>query len=413
MISNSLLLENFRQVMGYHPFHFWGLSNAGTAKVNSSCNALLPKYAWQFGGADFAGREEIANAGREGHARLSNLLEYSALPDFYEETIQMPQYYDRQSMRSVYMGADGRWLTVQLRKGRILAAGPEKLTLIGEASITLQDRDNDGCFDTFIATIDTTVTDASRIAVYFTSIDRLFNEPASYRNRIEPVTVTFESGTATITGPAWLVVKPISYEGLSVNALDPENASVFVNAVAVYERWADQTGTTNTTAHALLEWHTQPWPSFCFVSPNSSDPAAVAYALARVSLINAKDGVVGVGEAVYDATNAQWVSNNFATGYRLPDSVTVRYLSGDSLRDWNPTIARLTAAEMGRRPCGCDMANRELYRWQLDLARAGSVAIEQFTISQGDLSNPVGTKAGHVYAWKQISTERRITGVLA
>lgn len=414
MISQTLALETFRQNMGYHPFHFWGFANAEAAKIRSACNELLPKYAWQFGGADIAGREEVYQSFLESHARLSHLLEFSALPDFYEETVLMPEYFDRAQSRTRYVGSDGKWISVQLTKGRLLGVGPEKLTLIGESALSLQDSDNDTCIDYFVATIATTVTDPSKIAVYFKATDRLNNEGPTGKWRIEPINVVISEGQATITGKAWLVCRPILYEGLNVNSIDPSNTDNFVTSVEVYTREVNTSGQTQETAQAVLYWDTEPYPSFCCLGGGSnSDPAGVATALARVSLRDVKNGVVGVGEAVYDSSTSSWISVDFPALCRLPDRVLVRYYSGDTRTNWGTTLSRFCAAEMSRRPCACDTANRELYRWQLDLARAGSIAIEQFTISPQDLSNPVGTKAGHVYAWKQIATQRRIVGVLA
>jgi hypothetical protein len=79
---------------------------------------------------------------------------------------------------------------------------------------------------------------------------------------------------------------------------------------------------------------------------------------------------------------------------------------------YRTVVARLAAAELGRVVCGCDYANRELYRWQFDVSQTAR-GDELFGISQENLNNPLGTRRGHVYAWKFIMDQQQLTGILA
>ncbi len=69
------------------------------------------------------------------------------------------------------------------------------------------------------------------------------------------------------------------------------------------------------------------------------------------------------------------------------------------------------AAELARPICACDSANKELYRWQFDLATATSEA-EQYQLDLTDLANPIGTRRGHVAAWKQIARSEVVQGFI-
>ncbi len=77
-------------------------------------------------------------------------------------------------------------------------------------------------------------------------------------------------------------------------------------------------------------------------------------------------------------------------------------------------VARLAAAELARPICGCEDASRELFRWQFDLARSSGSGDEQYgAVSAADLDNPLGTRRGHVAAWRFIRQRQRYQGFLA
>jgi hypothetical protein len=74
-------------------------------------------------------------------------------------------------------------------------------------------------------------------------------------------------------------------------------------------------------------------------------------------------------------------------------------------------VARMAAAELARPICACDVANRELYRWQFDLARTSGANDEGYgAVSATDLDNPFGTRRGHVYAWRFVKESRKLVG---
>jgi hypothetical protein len=106
------------------------------------------------------------------------------------------------------------------------------------------------------------------------------------------------------------------------------------------------------------------------------------------------------------------------SAFREPDRILVRYLAGQPLANqqmtekWQVIVARLAAAELARRICACDEANQELYHWQFDLSRAAGANDEQYSISPPDLDNPLGTRRGQVWAWKQIRSLRLGKSVL-
>jgi hypothetical protein len=242
------------------------------------------------------------------------------------------------------------------------------------------------------------------------------------RWRIAPVKVSVDAGTGeiTITGKAWMLVKPILYEGTPARLIKPEEPDNFVSKLEVYRRYTNTEGTGYTDAQATLIWETRPgYHCNCIVS--SGDPAAVSYATARVGLRNAKLGILGVGEAIYDAVNGVWVpQDSCGSLFReySPDRIVIRYLAGypqDNANEnrvssrYKAMFAHLAMAETPERICACDVANRTLHYWQFDLASSSGVGEQYSLISREDLANPLGTKRGQVMAYKRIKDERILT----
>lgn len=420
-----LPLDSWRKYLGYNPFHFWGLQNE-LVPVTSACNSLVRQYAWQH--VDTVGREEIKQAIQSAEDRLRDYLGYAVAPRYAEKTLPFPHYGDAGVWRYGFpYGADGRMIPVDLYDGYVQAIGVEKITSLGDAPVTISDEDADGLDDTFVATLATTETDATKLAVYFIAADRLDNESLSEKWRIQPVSISISAGTATVRGRSWLLVQPIKYEGFNLNkdGFDPNAAATYVTSIHLAVRETDPNGETLATSQAVLLWETLPctgWWGCCDNSSltytgNVNDPGAEGRAIARVGIRDAKNGIILPAQAIRNATTGEWTAASWS-GFREPDRVTVRYLAGQTLVDgqmtekWRTIVARLAAAELARRICACDEANQELYHWQFDLGRAAGANDEQYSISPPDLDNPLGTRRGQVWAWKQIRNLRLGKSVL-
>lgn len=423
-MSTLLPLETFRRIVHYHPFHFFGLADSDNAPV-SQCNDIIAKYGWQA--SDAAGRDDILQAIETAESKLKDYLRWSVAPHWVDEVLPFPQFHQVGNRYTANAAVDGRWMTVNATEGKIQAVGQETLTLIGTATITYSDADGDGLSDTFTATTvaTTTETDSDDIDVYFGSADRLDNESANDNWKIAPVQKTINgNGTVTVRGRAWLLVKPILYEGLAAtqgSPIDPTVAANFVTSVEVYRHYTNPDGTTVDTSQAVLIWETAAYPNFAqccggtVVSlTNTTDPASYYQAVARAGIRNAETGELNPAAASYDATNAVWSAVTWGLCVP-PDRVRTRYKAGQPLvrgemtRQLQTIVARLACAELVVRPTACDVANREFYRWQFDLARAAGNNDEQYRISNQDLNNPLGTRAGQVQAWKYVLDQAHVT----
>jgi hypothetical protein len=418
----TLPLETWRKIIGYNPWHFWGLAGS-LAPVTSACNSVVRKYAWQ--GTDAAGREDILYAIDEAERKLQTQLGYAVAPHFVSETLQTPRYTDRTQYQLGYADPSYHWRGFKAGEGYIKAVGVEARTTIGSVTrstppiladtLVFSDNDGDGLYESFVATIATTVTNPEQIAIYFAAADRLDGAAVGEEWRISPVTVSISGGVATIRGKVWQLVKPIKYEG-SDEYLNADDLTNYVSTLEVYRYFCDPTGTTTATAQGMLIWETEPYPGWsnCCNSANDSDPAALAYAIARIGIRDARMGSLYFGEAVYNTTTGIWYSSNWASNdCRPPDRITARYQAGYPLQNYQidgrlaTATARLAAAELARRICACDSANRELGRWQYDLAYTGK-GDELYNYPPEELANPFGTRRGHIEAWIETRQKRNL-----
>jgi hypothetical protein len=406
-------LDVYRREFGINPFHFWQLANSKIS-ITASCNALLYQYAWM--NADTIGRAELMEAVVNAEQRLIDWLGYSPAPHYVSEIVPWPHYEKVGVMRYPYVSTRYSWMPVRAHEGMIQACGVESLIQVTDAAaVVYSDPNGDGINEKFTVTVATSITDPALIAIYFSTADRTADSFAD--SRIEPVTVSISGGNAVITGNAWLLVRPVLYEGYTVAPLDPANAATFVATVAVWQRSTYTNGQTLADAQCVLQYETHPCPWFCVggcidCSPTagSTDVATVGYAVGRMGIRDSRRGLLTPASEVYDPVAGTWSSSCLFNCTWEPDRVQLNYLAGMPLdngqipRKWATIVARFAAAEMSRPICACADANREVYRWQFDLARSAGQNDEAYgLISRADLENPFGTRRGHVYAWREVN----------
>lgn len=412
---NLLPLETFRHIFSIHPFHFWQLANFDDVPVTNDCDSVVYEYGWQ--NLDASGRVEIRDAIETAEAKLLRYLGYRVAPQYTETTVDFPRYNDHRLGNHRFADSYGRWLSVQLPEGEIRAIGVESLTLIGSAVVIYSDQDTDGLDDTFTLSIATAETDPDKIAVYFAAADRLDGDAAGDKWRIEPVKVEISGGTASIRGRSWMLVKPVLYQGVTRRRIDPTVSTNFVASLEVYIRTTDPDGDTLDDSQAVLIWETSPYPYWfgaggCCggTTDSSTDPAAVAKAIARVGIRDAKHGIVSVGGARYDSGSGTWSSVEWGN-CRPPDRILIRYLAGLPLvngqmdQTWQKVVAHLGGAELQKPICACKDAYRILYNYQFDLSRTAGNNDEAYNITAETLNNPIGPRRGQVEAWRVIQEE--------
>lgn len=418
--ATLLSLEDWRQLLGFSPFFFWGLSNSQLQNsAAQGCDPVVRQHAWQ--GTDAASRTDILQAIADAERLLTEELDYAPAPRYTAVTVPWPRYPDGRFARVIPVDATGRRLSVHLPEGYVQALGVEALTLLDTPAAAYTDEDGDGLIDT--VTLAATVpagTDPATLAVYVPAGERFDGSAASDRWRIRPIRASVSGTTATIIGRSWTCVRPRRYEGMPTAAtpsggggplaLDPDTTANYCATLEVYARTTDPNGETLATCQAVLEWDTRPaylagWcasPTPAYPGTNAADPAAVARVVARCGVRDAERGIVLPATAVRNATTGAW-AETWPTWWE-PDRVVVRGLIGrpDGLTgELARAIAQLSAALLARRICACDDLNAQLYHWQFDLTLAGRQD-ELYSTRDPDLDNPFGPRRGAVAAWKAV-----------
>jgi hypothetical protein len=418
-----LPLDAFRQFVGYNAYHFWGCSNQ-TIPTTSQCNTVLPEYGYQ--NAQAISRSDLRDAIIRAETKLADYLRYDVAPRYREEVQPWPTRLDRITRR-IPSNVDGEYLSVQARYGYVQAVGVETLTVdqanaavVLTKSITPQ--------DSFTVTAPTTATSADEVAIYFSAADRYDGSAVGPRWRIQPISVTIAAGIATITGPAWLLIRPTLYTtSFNLTVVDPTNNANFASTVDVARLYIDPDGQTVDTSQATLIWETLPWSWYCqsctiggTTNPYAADPAAVGKAIARVGVRDMVNGTLTPAQAVYSTTSSppQWVATPFAACSE-PDRVELRYRAGLALVNgqmspfWAELVCILTLAELPGPICACKESNVRIAHWQFDLARTSGMGGESYGLISGeDLNNPFGTRRGHVEVWKRVRDFRQLGGLL-
>ena len=416
-----LPLETLRDRLGFTPYHFWGFRDSNFLQQQGSCDPVLMESTFQA--ADRAGRDDFRRAIT---AAVDKIAEYTGMypaPNYVEDTVDWPLLQDHRMIRGSPMGADWRRLSVTMPKTRIQAIGVRALEVVQlNVPIVYTDPDGDGYPD--IATIGpvvlpTSVTRESEVALYFSVGDRTGFDTSLFDDTwiIEPIYTKITGGNATITVPPWILGRPVLYEGMNPQHLDPANGSPdFCTTVDVYRRYTKMDGQTTDDSQAVIIWETRPshgWWCCCGCSGSAStsgspyDPAAQARAVGRAGIRNSERGEVTPAEAVYNATDNSWSSLGSSWCYE-PDRVLLRYLAGFPLdkrgfmdSKMQEIVTNLAIAELVRPACGCESANRAVGYLQYDLARIGQEQ-ELFQVSDRTLNNKFGTRRGHVLAWQAL-----------
>lgn len=418
-----LALEEWRQIIGYHPYHFWQQVSELIPQT-SNCLSVVRQYPYQ--NAQYVGRDSIRQAIQRAEVALANELRYSPVPHYREVTVPFPKFPKPDVQRLGYAGSDDHWISVQLPEGHIQAIGTEAVSVVQtNATVVYTDTNGDGVTDTFTVSIplaNLTGVEDVEIALYFNATDRFTGEGPSERWRIKPLTIRTSGVNKLISGPSWIMVRPILYEGFTLRDIDPNTPANFATSVDLYRHFTYSDGTEETTCEATLIWETPPYPQINYnINFNTTDPSGHAWAPARCTIRDKINGTVGFGESIYNSTTSEWEAVQWWASlykFRVPDRVTIRYLAGYSSGingeispEYAVAVARLAAAELAGPICACDRANAELYRWQTDLARSAGGGDESYAfLPREEMLNPFGTRRGQVEAWQFVKKKRIITG---
>lgn len=409
MTTTLLPLDEWRRLTGWHPWFFRQLSNQKTP-ITSRVNGIIRQYDWQK--ADYLSRNGIMEAIATAEQRLRDYLGYSIAPHWVTEEIDL----DRPGK--------GLSCLLQLGEGKLIQVATHSWTLISTAAQTYSDADQDGLNDTFTATVPDTTTDPADAALFFAVADRLVGTETDIdRYRIAPVTITRQdANNLKVVGPKYLLVDPYRYEGVgavpgydasmtggdSSSAFDPDVDANFVTTVALYKE------TLTLANKATLVY--------------DRAGTETTYSL-DVTMFDKEIGLVQVGLSAGECIactcdcgcGGGWWGWGYGCGSCLSGCATqarrirITYQAGALLDDWQTIVTRLACAEMDRALPDTTGLNKTVARWQNDLAQVSSGTTSgqyaSYRVDQEVLNNPLGTRAGQVYAWQRIKNLRLLRGI--
>lgn len=400
----GLSIEKWRDIMQFHPYFFYQLANTSNMKITAACNQLVREYDWMM--ADTVGRADIRRAIDTAVEKLTDELDYSPYPRYFEEVHSLNYHMFR-----------GRGCAiVRLNLGKVIDFGVEDFELLTTPNISAGPQANGGwgINDNWVATFDGSTFDLEEAYAYPANGDlpilkrttQLDPDPKC-QFLIPLVRWTLDNSDpdqplVNVWGEALgRAVKPILYDNptqAGTQELDPATADNFISLPRLYRRYTNSNGVTIPTAAVLFEFD-----NACGCAGCGCNGQGLPYTrLGQATNWDARTGEVVVYPATFNAETEVWTPSMFC-GCHLPDRVRVRYYAGDDdACKWDTIVARLAAAELARPICACTTANRELARWQFDLARSAGANDEQYVLSPNDLDNPLGTRRGQVYAYKDV-----------
>lgn len=392
----KLPLARFARILGVNPLHFAGVQIASIEGAH--CNAAWFQHNWQS--ADRVSREEVAGAIRQAEDTIENLLHYRLIPSWEEQEFR-PAHQPYQP-GTMWLG--GNIPQVEARWKHVISGGRRATDLVAAGAPIVWSNQYPPAEWEGVGTVQVTVADGVEVcelALYYPG------RGGDDRWRIRPAQASIVGNTATITFARELALDPDQFENIAHggNYIRPAagtDDSNFLATVDVYRVHNDR------ATQADLVWF---GPTCGACGGSGCGFCTVSTATGCLTIREPRMGFVGYQPATWNVDEDTFTFNTTLNAGRQADAVTLYYQAG--LRDfgldcplvemsdeWARTVAILAAARLDRPVCAC--GNNFAERWQRDLAYIGEAG--SFNISPSNLNNPLGTRAGELYAWQRIST---------
>lgn len=366
-----LQLEQFRQVLGINPYHFWQMRYS--AVQFNGCDNVYTHYRWL--GERGPGRFDFIQAIDQAERSLKKILDYTFGYNYVEsETVRLIK--PRQI--AVYMTP----FTLSTKYRRVIGVGKRTWRLINSVTFWTIGNPDPGENISFNVTLPEAMPACEvKVCYHDTQIT------------IEPVTISIAGLTATIVIKRWMLGKPSDWEtGVEINA---DSMANLINEVDVYHVWLDPSQQIN------LAWEPDIYRCGC----GSSDCPVCSLSLQAACASQGiyKVGVISWQPATY--ANAAYTLAQL-TKPRFPDMAFVNYAHG--LIDencyvpmyWRRVITFLALSFLDTGLCGCADVQSAFIYWQEDLSKVSEKST--YNISQSDMENPLGRRRGAINAWNAV-----------
>lgn len=400
-----LSLSRYSNIIGLDPIQFF--QGVTALRSRQTCDDVWQQFSWQDGGK--ISREELRQAIRQAEDDLITQVSYFPTPYWHTETVDYPQFYQKE-----YRGISGRQAggflnkTVRTKRKHFIAGGTRATTAIDASDITRSadiDTTGDGFDDTAVFTItNIDFTNICELHAYF----KVYNVADVANTRTDPGSVgadpyweireirpVLSGTTATVYIPVYLLFRPQLQRQIDATTIDADVPGSFVDTISFWRIYNDPSQQV----------------TFLWANETSCNSTACAWATQTGCMRhkNKRTGQVTVQPATYNATTGTYASAAFNQNIE-PNRVALYYYSGfqdqtarncDELSYWWAwNIAVLASARLNKDVCSCSNVQTRLNSWREDMALINIV--RSYNINPADLSNPFGTRLGEIQVWNRI-----------
>lgn len=395
----GLSIDEWAAMLGISPWDINGFSYPGNK--SAQCRDSFNQFSWQ---SDHLAREEVGQAIADAERMIADELLYWPAPH-YEVAEVVPYVRPHQRQLFGFAGTPrGEWKSAQARWHKIISGGVLNRTQIGTiagADLAKFDRDGDGVFETFTATITDaaigTISDPYELALYFLSADRHGGDPLDESWRIRPVKVAITGNTAVFTGHRTLLAKPSPEYAVSPTANDAADNANYVTSIECWRTFTDTTATAALPYQGVAEWKT---------IPGCTDGCTFAI---KEMCIN--EQLYEQGQFYADFGNAcTWPFPD-----REPDRLAVNYVSGMPLingrmdRFYAEMVAYLSVSLLANEKCGCERTNRVLSKYRQPVLKFQDKSAD--AESYAESSNAFPMTYGGQWAFSRCNSLRNIEAI--
>jgi hypothetical protein len=402
--NNFLSLGRYANILGFDPIQFF------QAKTELRASQRCTDYLYQFGWQDDSqlSREELRLAIRQAEDDLIHEVGYFPAPQWYIETVNYPQFYQKEWRGiSGYQASGFVQKSVQASYGKVIQGGVRATSQIDASDITREsdiDTTGDTFDDTAVFTVTVDFTNACELKAYFKEYSAADaancrtdpgSEDADNYWQIRPINAKISGATAIVYIPKYLLLKPQLQRQIDAGIIDADSASSYVDTVEFYRVYNDSSDQA----------------TFLWVNEAVCNDVGCSWSSQTGCLRtqNKRVGTFAVQPASY--SSGSWDYGCFNESLE-PDKVIINYYSGEQTQRnrncdelsqwWAYTIAMLATARLNKPICQCDAPSRIVNRWQEDLALTNNV--RSFGFTEEDLMNPFGTRLGEATAYKRIQS---------